>query len=132
MNDAVGLKKQLITSHGFPEEHVTVLLDEEATSTNIRKELAKLTLTQVEIDDRIVIFYAGHGTTKKGLRGEIGYLVPYDANPLDPSTLIRWNEFTTLSDAIRAKHILFIMDACYGGLAITRSMGRVACESLMT
>ncbi len=53
-------------------------------------------------------------------RGEIGFLVPYDGKIEDLSTLIRWDDFTRNAELIHAKHIFFIMDACYGGLAITR------------
>lgn len=41
----------------------------------------------------------------------------------DFSTFIRWDELTRNADLIRAKHILFIMDACYGGLALVRTTG---------
>lgn len=37
--------------------------------------------------------------------------------------VIRWDELTRNADLIRAKHVLFIMDACYGGLALVRSAG---------
>jgi hypothetical protein len=36
--------------------------------------------------------------------------------------MIRWDELTRNSELIRAKHILFLMDACYGGLALTRGV----------
>jgi hypothetical protein len=38
------------------------------------------------------------------------------------STLIRWDELTRNADLVRAKHMLFIMDACYGGLALVRNL----------
>jgi uncharacterized caspase-like protein len=76
----------------------------------------------VELDDRIFVFFAGHGITRAGYKGEVGYLVPYDANPKDYSTLIRWDDLTRNADLIRAKHMLFIMDACYGGLALVRTL----------
>jgi hypothetical protein len=34
------------------------------------------------------------------------------------SGLIRWDELTRNADLITAKHMLFVMDACYGGLAL--------------
>ena len=37
----------------------------------------------------------------------------------DFSTFIRWDELTRNAELIRAKHVLFVMDACYGGLALT-------------
>ena len=70
-----------------------------------------------------MVFFAGHGYTHKGRRGEVGYLVPVDGKSDDLSTLVRWDDLTRNSDLVPAKHILFIMDACYGGLALTRSPG---------
>ena len=40
--------------------------------------------------------------------------------PDDLFTLIRWDELIENASLIKAKHMLFIMDACYGGLAVTR------------
>ena len=72
-------------------------------------------------DDRLVVFFAGHGSTVEGSRGSIGYLVPVDGNLKDKSSLIRWDDLTRNADIIPAKHILFVMDACYSGLAIQRA-----------
>ncbi len=72
-------------------------------------------------DDRILVFYAGHGHTLTGRRGEIGFLVPSDGSIDDLTSLIRWDELTRNADLIPAKHMLFLMDACYGGLALTRT-----------
>lgn len=123
VSDALGVKQCLIESLGFSEEHITVLQDHEATRENILREYMKLTSLQVETDERIIVFFAGHGATKDGITGEVGFLVPVDATPDDLSTMIRWSELTSSAELIRAKHILFIMDACYGGLAVNRSSG---------
>lgn len=121
-NDAEGIKAQLISTFDFPEENITLLLNDEATKSNIMSAFMKLANDDVEVDDRILFFYAGHGHTISGNRGDIGFLVPHEGTLSDLSTLIRWDELTRGSDLIRAKHILFIMDACYSGLAITRTM----------
>jgi hypothetical protein len=55
-----------------------------------------------------------------GKRVEVGFLVPCDGDPKNLASLIRWDELTKNSELIPAKHTLFIMDACYGGLAVTR------------
>jgi hypothetical protein len=47
--------------------------------------------------------------------------VPVDGKPDDLSTLIRWDDLTRNADLIPAKHIFFVMDACYGGLALLRA-----------
>ncbi len=69
------------------------------------------------------MFFAGHGHTRTGIKGEVGYLVPCDADISDCATLIRWDELTRNAELIRAKHMLFVMDACYGGLALVRQLG---------
>ena len=70
---------------------------------------------------RLLVFFAGHGTTVPSSRGPVGYLVPVDGRLDDKSTLIRWDDLTRNADIIPAKHILFVMDACYSGLAIQRA-----------
>ena len=74
------------------------------------------------MNDRLIVFFAGHGHTVKSSRGEVGYLVPWDGDCGKLASLIRWDELTRNADLIEAKHILFLMDACYGGLAIMRAL----------
>jgi len=119
--DATVFSKLLESKLKFNKSNIKLLLDEDATQDVIRKEFLYLTENHVSEDDRVVIFYAGHGYTRTGHRGEVGYLVPVDGDPNKLETLIRWDEFTRNADLVRAKHVLFIMDACYGGLAIMRA-----------
>ncbi|MEW4368965.1 caspase family protein [Paenibacillus kandeliae] len=121
-NDAQGIYTILKDVYQFQEENITLLLDEEATRDNIMKSFLRLTQNHIQVDDRIIIFYAGHGYTLQGRRGDIGYLIPHNGNANDLSTLIRWDELTRNAELIRAKHMLYIMDACYSGLAIKRSL----------
>jgi len=122
VSDAEELRDVLVSDLGFPKENITYLVDSEATKENILRSFMRLTADEVGLDERILIFFAGHGHTRTGIRGEVGYLVPYDADMTDFSTFIRWDELTRNAELIRAKHMLFIMDACYGGLALTRSL----------
>ncbi|MBI5446668.1 MAG: caspase family protein [Deltaproteobacteria bacterium] len=121
--DAEAVAEKLTSRCGFDPARVTLLVDHEATKARILKEFLRFTSDDVDRDDRIFIFFAGHGHTVRGKRGEVGYLVPVDATPGDFGSLIRWDDLTRNADLIRAKHMLFVMDACYGGLAITRTMG---------
>lgn len=121
-SDAQAVASLLVEEFGFPPDNVVLLLDENATKANILREFMKYANGNTEVDDRIVIFYAGHGHTIRGKRGEIGYLIPVDGKIDDISSFIRWDELTRNSELFQAKHALFIMDACYGGLAITRSL----------
>lgn len=122
VSDAKAVKDVIVSNLGFPEEDVVCLFNADATKTSILHAYSLLTDASVDVDERIIVFFAGHGYTRSGYRGEIGYLVPSDADLIDPSSLIRWNELTENSELIRAKHVLFVMDACYGGLALTRTL----------
>jgi uncharacterized caspase-like protein len=122
ISDAEAIAELLKKNFGFPEENVALLTDENATKQNIIDSFIAYIGEDVAVDDKIVFFFAGHGYTFTGRRGEVGYLVPHDGNLNNLSTLLRWDDLTRNAELIKAKHMLFIMDACYGGLAITRSL----------
>lgn len=121
VSDAEAISNALQKNFGFRDDKVHTLLNDEATHTAILEKFLSFTSGGTDEEDRIVIFFAGHGHTIGSRRGEVGYLVPFDGNLSKLFTLIRWDELTRNADLIKAKHILFLMDACYGGLAITRS-----------
>ncbi|MGZ8845581.1 MAG: caspase family protein [Pyrinomonadaceae bacterium] len=122
VSDASAIRDILIDDLAFPNSNVTCLVDSEATKGNILRSFMRFAADDIELDDRVFVFFAGHGHTRVGNHGEVGYLVAYDSDPRDLSTYIRWDDLTRNSDLIRAKHMLFIMDACYGGLALTRTL----------
>jgi uncharacterized caspase-like protein len=122
VSDASEVRSILTQEFGFPTKNVTYLINEEATRDRILRAYLRFTADDIEVDERLLVFFAGHGYTRTGSRGEIGYLVPFDADLSDLATLIRWDDLTRNAELIRAKHILFIMDSCYGGLALTRQL----------
>jgi uncharacterized caspase-like protein len=120
-NDARAIADVLEGRFKFPKSNMFVLLDESATNSEIRKLFMSFTNQgKIQPNDRLIVFFAGHGHTVAGKRGDVGFLVPVDGKPGDLDTLIRWDELTRNADLIPAKHIFFVMDACYGGLAISR------------
>lgn len=118
-NDAKAVAEVLQRKFGFPEDRVTLLLDGTATKAAIVE--AFLSYATSGGDDRIIVFFAGHGHTITSSRGEVGYLVPVDASPENLASLIRWDDLTRNADLIPAKHIFFIMDACYGGVGFLKT-----------
>ena len=121
INDAEAISKLLVDEFGFEKENILLLTDADATRATIIDSFL-LYANKVDVNDRIIFFFAGHGHTILGRRGEVGFLVPYEGNSHNLSTLIRWDELTRNAELIPAKHMLFVMDACYGGLALTRSL----------
>ncbi|NCD10806.1 MAG: caspase family protein, partial [Negativicutes bacterium] len=73
-------------------------------------------------DNRLLIYYSGHGYTfKKSWGGEIGCIVPVDAP--DPSKKlaefekksINMETMQILAKEINSKHVLFMFDCCFSG-----------------
>ena len=121
-HDAEQVAATLKDRFAFAPDDVTLLMDKDATREAILGAYLGFADDGVQPDDRVFIFYAGHGHTVGGNRGPVGYLIPVDGDSARLSTLIGWDELTRGADLIPAKHILFVMDACYGGLAIRRQL----------
>ncbi len=122
VSDATSVAGALISNFGFSKDNVRVLVNAEAGRRSIMSSYLSYGQAATAPNDRLLVFFAGHGLTCSGSRGEIGFLVPHDGNPADLSTLIRWDELTYNAELIKAKHLLFVMDACYGGLILQRSI----------
>ena len=120
-NDAQEVKDLIIKNFSYKEENVFLFLGKEAKKDCIMNKYTELIRITGE-DDSVFIYYAGHGYTEISKIGDVGYLFPYDGDANNLYTLIRWDDFTRNASLIKAKHILYIMDACYSGLAVTRSV----------
>jgi peptidoglycan/xylan/chitin deacetylase (PgdA/CDA1 family)/uncharacterized caspase-like protein len=124
VNDAQAVRDMLVRTYAFPPDHVTTLLDGEATREKILAALGDnlADAKKVAHDDRVFVFFAGHGVTRKLPSGKNqGYIVPVDAAAQSfQSQAISMTNLQDASDAIPAKHVFFVMDACYSGLALTR------------
>jgi len=124
VKDAKAMQDALVSRFGFKPENVTALYDAEATRANILRALNdKLAdAKRVKRDDRVMVFFAGHGGTRKLTSGrDVGYLIPVDASITDfSSDAISMPQLQEVAEAMSAKHVLFMVDACYSGLGLTR------------
>jgi uncharacterized caspase-like protein len=96
------------------------LYDKEATRSRI--ETALRTAPAGE-DYRLFVYFGGHGDDEKGFQGKpVGYLLPYDGRKADLwGTAIPLDKIAgEYSSRLRAKHVLFALDSCQSGLAISR------------
>ena len=122
VRDAKAVRNKLEES-GF--DQVISLLDKEATQRRILTVLSYELPRKVGRNDRVIIFFAGHGQTEDmSTGGKKGYIIPVDADVSNNSyTAISMEQIRELSNLISAKHVLYIMDACYSGLGLARSGG---------
>ena len=76
-------------------------------------------------EDAVLIYFAGHGITRSTTQGDLGYLIPHDGSlKMDEmyKNISMQQIQSDVSPLIPAKHVLFIADACFGGLLLsTRS-----------
>lgn len=82
-----------------------------------------------ETGTRVLVFYAGHGATRRVRDQTIGYVVPVDAPTKKPGTeeeflskAIRLSKFVEWASAMESKHVLFVFDSCFSG-SILNSRG---------
>ncbi|MCR5884849.1 polysaccharide deacetylase family protein [Rhizobacter sp. J219] len=124
VRDAKAVHEALTTRFGFKPENVTALYDGEATRANILRALNERLAdgSRIKRDDRVLVFFAGHGGTRKLPSGrDVGYLIPVDASLQDFATdAISMPQLQEVAEAISAKHVMFMVDACYSGLGLTR------------
>nr|WP_255511774.1 galactokinase family protein [Mitsuaria sp. TWR114] len=126
VRDAQAIQETLRTQFGFRPENITTLTDGDATRANILRALNAMARKggdgRLKRDDRVFVFFAGHGSTRKLPSGrDVGYIIPVDAGTDDLQTdAIAMPQLQELSEALPAKHAFFVIDACYSGLGLTR------------
>ncbi len=100
-------------------EDIEVNIRKNLTLSEMNVELSKWS-REGEAEDTIILYFAGHGYTLK----DEAYLIPSDANSgyiRDNPDKVAYNlakGLKELSENIRAKEVLIIIDACYSGSLI--------------
>ncbi len=120
------LQRQQIRLGQFSSVRVVSLVDKEATKASILETLKNIT-SQVEPEDSVFIYFAGHGTSQ----GNRYYLIPYDLGyagartKLDQAGLERIlshsisdRELEQAFEKIDAHTIVLVLDTCNSGQAL--------------
>jgi len=100
---------------GFYGRNVHVLTNEKATLADLRGEINGWLPTVAKEDNRVLIYFAGHGFID-GRSGK-GYLAPFDVDPNKlASTALPMEELAAaVGGKVRAKSIILITDASHSG-----------------
>lgn len=125
VSDALGVQT-LLAGMGF-EAPVPPLLDGAATKAAIESLVEDQLRALLRPDDALVLFFAGHGTTRvaelERVTVETGYLVPVDARSGEHfADLIRMEDLLGKLSLLPARHILVVLDACHSGMALGAAM----------
>jgi tetratricopeptide (TPR) repeat protein len=116
-SDAQEMFRVLISPQaGYIPQNVHKLIGADATLANVKRELEQWLPTKAGEQDRVVIYFAGHGYVEEG-KGK-GYLVLYDTN-LDNLTGTAYPMATlgqVVGTSIRSKWKALFTDACHSGV----------------
>lgn len=99
------------------------LFDGDATRKALH-ELVTDDLRTLGVDDSLVVFFAGHGASVPqildGAEVNTGYIIPADAENRDGrvASWIRLDHWLADIARLPPRHILVIIDACHGGVAL--------------
>ena len=113
--DAEAVAETLKARYAFDDGAVKVLLN--ADRNTILGELAQLR-AKLTPDDRLLIYYAGHGQIDEA--ASEGFWQPVDALPNADYTWISNADLRRNLRGMSAKHVLVVADSCFSG-SLTRS-----------
>ena len=106
----------------FSENNILLLVNQQATSTALRRALFTYLKKAIE-EDLVIFFFSGHGASEPGTADNY-YLLTYDADPDDlPATAIpTWDVDMAFKRNIKAKRSIILVDA-YRTAAIGNNKG---------
>jgi len=112
-HDARAVKANLIAL-GYPESHIRLLTDDQATNSRIKVTLKNWLSRNVPEEGRVLFYFAGHGGTD--VTSKTAYLVPFDGDPDDLSdTALSVNEVERDLSQLPLSQGIIVADACFSG-----------------
>lgn len=134
-SDAISIAELLTNDLGYDPKNVIVLLDENATRKNIVDTMSYFIRDEsISKNSQLLFYYAGHGSTVKNARDMSslsGFLLTHDSvYGSEYSTSINMDEIRLLAEKSQPKHMLYLIDVCYGGLAKSRSMSNAFIQNV--
>lgn len=117
VNDDLNKMEAFLLSRGF---HVVRVQNEKLTVPNMRSPQDYFA-ERIGPDDRLLVYFAGHGVHRVERGRERGYLALIDApasGEVSPGDAIAMDDFVAWTRRIVAKHLLVLLDACFSGLAV--------------
>lgn len=117
--DAQGIYYVLTSEkHGFfLKENVKILINEEASTPNIKKTFRTWLKKKARENDSVIVYFAGHGANEAGS----SYWVTYDSDIEDLyGTAISNDSISKMLNSIESKTLIAFLDSCYSAATINR------------
>jgi len=113
--DAQELAQVLVQQCGYPQDHVALLLNAEATKPAINNKLQWLAEQTTE-DNTVILFFSGHGARSIHPAAPGEYLCPVETTFEDiQGKAISSTEFSDALSKINARKVVVFFDACHSG-----------------
>ena len=138
VSDARAFYSFLGENNRIPPENVTLLINEQATLTNLRSLLGTKLKRNASKEDMVIIYFAGHGATERDKMSPDGdglekYILPYDADPKDLyASALPMREISHILHRIQSERLVFIADACYSGASGGRTVNLMGYRAQIT
>lgn len=112
--DAVAFGKYAHSVLGVPEQNIIVLLDDQASESDLAKYLEAWLPRNVSRKSRVFFYFSGHGAPDAA--GKTSYLVPWDGDPsfLKTRAFSLPRLYQDLS-SLPAKEVIAFLDTCFSG-----------------
>ena len=107
-----------LTTLGWSNSHIKLLVNEQATQRNILIALESW-LTKVGPNDQIVLFWSGHGFPDPEDPEKV-YFACYDTDIKIPATGYRMDRVRSTLEERKTKNVIVFADTCHAGKLITR------------
>jgi uncharacterized caspase-like protein len=136
--DALAFYDYLTQHIGIPKEQITLLVNEHATLTSLKRTLGTDLKRKAGEKDTVIVYYAGHGAPEADSSagdddGLEKYIVPYDADPRDLyTTALPMREIETIFQRLTPERIIFISDSCYSGATAGRTFATAARRAIVS
>ncbi|MHA1499180.1 MAG: NosD domain-containing protein [Promethearchaeota archaeon] len=114
-DDATEVYSFLISECNFKSEHISLLLDSDATLGAILNAFSQIH-SKIEPNDIFLFYFSGHGGTS-GTQ----FICPYNSIPSTPSNYFYDNDLDSELDKFNNKEKYVLIDACNSGGMITES-----------
>ena len=124
-NDAKRMATFLFEEGGF--DYVHLLTEDLATRDRVAELMNEVFPDVLSANDRFLFYWSGHGDTRAVAEGDgkAGYLPLYNTPPQRWSRMIAMRDIREWNRFLNVKQSLFLLDACFGGIAGTVAKARM-------
>lgn len=119
-HDPIRMRDFLVDEAGY--DYVHVLTDDKATKARIDELMVDVLPGMMKANDQFLFYWSGHGEQRpNALGGQVGYLPVATSLEDRYSTMVSMGDIQRWDALLEAKQALFLLDACFSGLAGTVS-----------